>query len=74
MTQVEAIYRGGVFEPLEPVNLPEEQRVRLNIDSTQRPTVQQWFTNLRKRHDEFIRKHGTPLPDSTPLIAADRMR
>ena len=31
---LDAIYCNGVFTPLEPANLPENQRVRLKIDVT----------------------------------------
>jgi predicted DNA-binding antitoxin AbrB/MazE fold protein len=82
MTQIDAIYRGGVFQPLQPVNLQEEQRVRLSIDSqtekraesaTSKGASEELLARLRKRHAEFIQAHG-PLPDSAPLIAADRLR
>ena len=29
---VEAIYEGGVFKPIEPIELPERQAVRLSIE------------------------------------------
>jgi predicted DNA-binding antitoxin AbrB/MazE fold protein len=32
MSQIEAIYRGGVFEPLEPVHLCEDERVQLSFE------------------------------------------
>src|SRR5438132_908310 len=32
MSHVEAIYRRGVFQPLQPVDLNEDQRVRLSIE------------------------------------------
>ena len=31
MTQIDAIFRNGVFKPLQEVNLPENQRVRLSV-------------------------------------------
>jgi predicted DNA-binding antitoxin AbrB/MazE fold protein len=31
ITQLEAIYENGVFRPLQPVDLPEHQRVTLTI-------------------------------------------
>lgn len=30
---IEAIYEGGVFKPLEPVDLAEHERVRLTIEA-----------------------------------------
>ena len=73
MSQIEAIYRHGVFEPLEPVNLHEEQRVRLQIDSSDKDTPEEWLARVKKHHAEFVEKHGY-LPDSTLDIAEDRMR
>lgn len=40
MSRIEAIYRLGVFEPLEPVNLREEQRVQLSFEPTNGQTPQ----------------------------------
>ncbi len=37
MHSVEAIYSGGVFRPLTEVNMAENQRVRLTIDSSPEP-------------------------------------
>ncbi|MCI0464596.1 MAG: DUF104 domain-containing protein [Gemmataceae bacterium] len=31
-TQLEAVYENGVFRPLQPVRLPEQQRVTVTID------------------------------------------
>jgi predicted DNA-binding antitoxin AbrB/MazE fold protein len=31
-TQLEAVYENGVFRPLQPVHLPEHQRVTVTID------------------------------------------
>jgi predicted DNA-binding antitoxin AbrB/MazE fold protein len=33
MNQIEAIYQNGVFKPLGAVGLPENERVRLRIES-----------------------------------------
>ena len=73
MSQVEAIYRKGVFEPLEPVNLPDNQRVRLQFDSTQTTSAQQWLDDIKRLHAKMIAEHGV-LPDSAPEIAKDRTR
>jgi predicted DNA-binding antitoxin AbrB/MazE fold protein len=32
--QIQAVYEGGVFRPLEPLVLPEQARVVLNVSST----------------------------------------
>ncbi len=73
MNQIEAIYRHGVFEPLEPVDLQEEQRVHLNIEPAKKETPLEWLERVKRQHAAFIEKYGY-LPDSTPSIAEDRMR
>jgi predicted DNA-binding antitoxin AbrB/MazE fold protein len=73
MSYVEAIYRHGVFEPLQPVDLQEEQRVRLSIEPTGKPTPEEWLERVKQHHAAFVEKYGY-LPDSTPDIAEDRMR
>lgn len=73
MSHIQAIYRRGVFEPLEPVDLPEEQRVQLNFDVAEKPSIEAWLADVAALHARFLSRHG-PLPDSTPDIAADRMR
>ena len=75
MSQIEAIYRHGVFEPLEPVDLKEEQRVRLRIELTDTEKLEAWFKRVDARREEILKNRGgEPLPDSTPGIAEDRMR
>lgn len=37
-TTVEAIYQGGVFKPIRPINLPENQRVTIVVESPNVPT------------------------------------
>ena len=73
MSQIEAIYRQGVFEPLEPVNLPEEQRVRLSIEPASAETPEQWLQRVQRRRDAILQQQGY-LPDSTIDIAEDRAR
>ena len=75
MSQIEAIFRHGVFEPLEPVNLKEEQRVRLRIEPTEKEAIEAWFKRVDAHREEILKSRGgEPLPDSTPEIAEDRMR
>ena len=74
MSHIEAIYRHGVFEPLEPVDFREEQRVRLSIEPANKPSLKEWIEEVRAMQAEFLRQRGKPLADSTPDIAADRMR
>ena len=73
MSHVEAIYRRGVFEPLEPVTLREEQRVRLSFEPGNGQTPQSWLNQVKAVQDAIVQRHGI-LPDSAPEIAADRMR
>jgi predicted DNA-binding antitoxin AbrB/MazE fold protein len=73
MSKVNAIYRGGVFQPLEPVNLREGERVRLIIEPVPNEALQKWLDDARRRREEFIKEFGV-LPDSAPDIAADLLR
>ncbi len=73
MSQIEAIYRHGVFEPLGPVDLKEEQRVRLRIEPASLETVAAWLQRVRERREQIFKLQGY-LPDSTRDIAEDRMR
>jgi predicted DNA-binding antitoxin AbrB/MazE fold protein len=73
MIHVDAIYHNGVFEPLEPVNLQNEQRVTLSFEAVGKDSAKEWLETVRQRKAEFVKRHGM-LPDSTPDIAADRLR
>ena len=63
----------GVFEPLEKVQLAENQRVLLRIQPTPAITPKQWLEEIKQLHARMIKEHGV-LPDSTPEIAKDRAR
>jgi predicted DNA-binding antitoxin AbrB/MazE fold protein len=73
MSRIEAVYRHGVFEPLEPVSLREEQRVKLSIEPANGQTPQAWLDNVRAVQAAIVGRNGV-LPDSAFDIAADRMR
>ena len=73
MSHLEAIFKRGVFQPLEPVNLPEDQRVHLRVESVPAETPQQWLENVRKIHIVIVGRQGF-LPDSANDIAMDRAR
>ena len=73
MSQIEAIYRDGAFLPLVPIHLPENQRVRLTVQPVSTLDAAGWLADLRRRQQQMIEEHGF-LPDSTPDIAADRLR
>ena len=72
-TTVEAVYQGGVFKPVRPVDLPENQRVQLRVEAVRPPVSAAWLTALMRRHEEWLASRP-PLPDSTPEIAEDRRR
>jgi predicted DNA-binding antitoxin AbrB/MazE fold protein len=73
MSRIEAIFRHGVFEPLEPVNLREEQRVQLSFEPANGQTPQAWLNQVQAMHVAIVKRHGV-LPDSASEIAVDRMR
>ena len=58
MSQIEAIYRHGVFEPLEPVDLKEEQRVRLRVEPVEKETIEVWGERVRALHEQILRRRG----------------
>lgn len=70
---VEAVYRHGFFEPLSPVQLGENQHVRLNIEPISGEDVQAWLVKTRELQAAIARRNG-PLPDSATDIATDRAR
>jgi predicted DNA-binding antitoxin AbrB/MazE fold protein len=73
MTQIDAIYRDGIFQPLQPVELVDQQRVRLSFQSIQANSPEAWLSHVRRLQTQFVARKGL-LPDSTPDIAADRLR
>lgn len=73
MRRIEAIYRLGVFEPLESVNLREEHRVQLSFEPTNGQTPQAWLNQVQAMQATIVERQGV-LPDSASEIAADRRR
>jgi len=73
MSHIKAIFRRGVFEPLEPVKLREEQPVQLSFEASEDQRPQFWLAQVRALHAAVIERRG-PLPDSAVDIAADRLR
>ncbi len=71
--QTEAIYRDGVFQPLTPLTLPDNQRVSLNIEPVEEQDVKAWLDDTDRLREEIKAKYGL-LPDSALSIAEDRMR
>jgi len=73
MGEIVAIYEGGVFRPLAPVALHENQRVRLNIQPLEECDIGAWLEEVRRLQERIIAERGY-LPDSAPDISADRSR
>ena len=73
MSQVDAVYQGGVFKPLGEVDLHENERVRLNFEVLQGSEVQAWLDEVREFQRRIVDARGS-LPDSAPDIAEDRLR
>ncbi|MEO8661754.1 MAG: antitoxin AF2212-like protein [Bryobacteraceae bacterium] len=51
--QLEAVYEQGVLRPLEPLALPEHQRVRLTLEETFAPLSRQSSGTARERTEEL---------------------
>ena len=73
MSQIEAVYQDGVFKPMGEVALPQNQRVRLTVESLSGTEVLEWLAETRKVQQSIFRGLGF-LPDSTAGIAEDRRR
>jgi predicted DNA-binding antitoxin AbrB/MazE fold protein len=70
---IEAIYQGGVFKPLNQVQLPENQRVWLDVRPSETTDWPAWIREIDQFREELRAKYGE-FPDSTRDIAEDRMR
>lgn len=73
MTSIEAIYQGGVLKPLSPLNLRENQKVRLDIRSPEAEAARAWLDEVQDLHRSIIAERGC-FPDSSADIAEDRER
>lgn len=73
MSHIQAIYRRGVFQPLERVDLPEDQRVQLSVGVLPPLDLQAWIREAGELRAAILQRRGI-LADSTPEIAADRQR
>jgi predicted DNA-binding antitoxin AbrB/MazE fold protein len=73
MPAVEAIYQGGVFKPVGKVHLPENQRVILDIRTSTAEDAANWLAEVQESQRRIVAARGH-FPDSTPDIAADRVR
>ena len=73
MTQVDALYQDAVFKPLQDVDLPDNQRVRLSVQPVAVADIEGWLAEVREMRQRIITERGY-FPDSTPDIAEDRRR
>lgn len=73
MSQIDAIYQGGVFKPLEPIALTENEQVRLSIQRIPAADLLGWLEQAQQFRQRLFARYGT-FPDSAPEIAADRGR
>lgn len=74
VSQIEAIFRGGVFEPVGRVDLRDNQRAWLTVQPAGSDTAAVWLEAVRKLQQDIVKQNGGYLPDSTIDIAADRAR
>jgi predicted DNA-binding antitoxin AbrB/MazE fold protein len=74
MTEISAIYQGGVFRTEEDVPLREGQRVVLSVRPVEPEDWRGWLDRVGAVHRDILARRGGPLPDSTAEIAEDRMR
>ena len=72
-TQVEAIYQNGIFKPLHEVQLPDNQRVRLNVQTIEALDMRNWLEEVQQMRQRIIAQRGY-FPDSGLDIAEDRRR
>ena len=74
MTQVDAVCRNGVFNPLGAVVLREDWRVRLSVQPLDaEDDVRAWLARVQQRQQRFVAARGY-YPDSAADIAEDRRR
>lgn len=73
MTPVDAIYQGGVFKPLGPVDVAENATVRLHVEPVPARDVRAWAEKARANRQRLFEQHGY-YPDISKEIAEDRAR
>lgn len=73
MTQIKAIYQGGVFKPLESVDLSEDKQVRLIIQPIETGNVERCRARAQELQRRLCAQHAL-FPDSVLDIAEDRRR
>ena len=73
MAEIEAIYHNGIFQPLGPVGLHENQRVRLSIRPVEGSDPRAWLEEVQRFQQRIVAERGV-YPDSAQDIALDRLR
>lgn len=73
MTHISAIFQNGVFKPLEPVTLPENQHVQIYVDPSGKEDPWDWFNRVCARQQTIAQREGMTF-DSAVEIAKDRNR
>ena len=68
----QAIYEKGVFRPLEPLEIPEHQRVELTVTKLELDgELAEVWDRIARRREAVFRQHGK-LGDSAAMIREDR--
>jgi predicted DNA-binding antitoxin AbrB/MazE fold protein len=65
MDLVEAIYHDGVFEPVEHIDLPENQRVRLSVQTVDVGEGLSWLKRTKELRERIVQQQGL-LPSNPP--------
>jgi predicted DNA-binding antitoxin AbrB/MazE fold protein len=73
MAHVDAIYQNGVFRPLGPVAVAENQRVVLRVESLPQEDALTWIKRVGQFRRQVAAERGL-FPDSSVDIAVDRAR
>lgn len=73
--QLDAVYEHGVLRPLEPLSLPEHQRVRLTLD--ERPVRLSWQSsepiNERREELQWLAKESGPYAGEWVALDGSRL-
>jgi predicted DNA-binding antitoxin AbrB/MazE fold protein len=72
-TQIEAIYQNGIFKPLQEVQLPDNQRVRLSVQPIEAEDTRNWLEEVQQMRQRIIASAGTFLTVAlkSPRTAGD---
>ncbi len=73
MNVISTQFTGGVFVPLEPVEIEEGTKIQVQIRSQSDLDWKEWMKSAAINRQKIMDRVGV-LPDSTPEIRADRYR